>query len=91
MLLLILLIRFLLWRRKSIPVALYAEALRNENKGDYQAAVENYETALQAVTKARFASGKLKQKIAEKLKVLRTVIDYQKTFIINEPIPMPVK
>ncbi len=80
MLLLILLIRFLLWRRKSIPAELYTEALRNENKGDYQAAVENYETALLAVTKARFPNGKMKQKIAEKLKVLRTVIDYQKSF-----------
>lgn len=80
MLLLILLVRYLLLSRNNTPGAVFAEALRNENSGDYEAALTNYETAMLEVKKARFPSSKLKTIIAEKLKVLRTVIEYQKNF-----------
>jgi hypothetical protein len=69
-----------LLRRNSIPVRLFTQALKNENKGDFEAAIVNYETALEEVKKARFASSSLKNKIKEKLKILKTVIDYQSSF-----------
>jgi hypothetical protein len=71
------LIRFLVIRNQHIPDHLFTEALKNENNDQYEAAVANYEMALVEVKKVRF-NKKLKAKIEEKIKVLRTVIDYQK-------------
>jgi hypothetical protein len=73
-------IRFLLLKGNNIPVELFSKALRNENSGDFEAAIINYQTALQEVAKARFPSSRLKNKILGKLKVLKTVIDYKSSF-----------
>jgi hypothetical protein len=67
-------------KRKSLPVELFAEALRNENKGDYEAAIRQYETALAEESKSKFPSNSMQHKINDKLKVLRTVISYQENF-----------
>lgn len=75
----ILLIRSFILRRKNIPVDLFVEALRNENSGYFEEAVINYETALNEFKKNRSHSN-LKNKIIEKLKVLRTVIEYKNKF-----------
>ena len=64
---------------KNISVKLFFEALRNENSGHFEEAVVTYETALNEVKKRRF-HGCLKNKIVEKLKILHTAIDYQKSF-----------
>jgi hypothetical protein len=71
----ILFILFFVLRKKSIPVELYIEALRNENNGHFEAAVIAYETALIEVKKIRF-HGTLKNKIIQKLKLLHTVVEY---------------
>ncbi len=63
-------------KSKNIPVGLFIEGLRNENSGDFGAAVVAYESALQEVKKSRFNSG-LENKITEKLKLLHTVIQYE--------------
>ena len=72
-----LLIRWVVPPKKNVPAELFAEALRNENEGDYEAALIAYENALQEVKKNRFYSSSMKNKIVEKLKVLNTVIAYK--------------
>lgn len=79
-----------LLNRKSVPVALFRDALRNENCGNFEAAIQGYENALVEINKSRFPSGKLIQKINGKLKVLKTVTNYQANFHYENtrwPIP----
>jgi hypothetical protein len=76
----ILFTRFLIGRQKDIPAELFAEALKNENSGHFEEAIQTYEDALTKVSKSRFRSGSLKNRIIEKLKVLHTAIEYQKSF-----------
>lgn len=73
----IFLIRSFILRRKNIPSTLYAEALKNENNGHFPAAEIIYKNALQEIKKVRFQKN-LQIKIIEKLKVLHTVIEYEK-------------
>jgi hypothetical protein len=80
MLSIILLLRYFLLRRKNIPVELFSVALRNENKGEFEAAIISYENALNEAKKARFPSNRLKNKITEKLRILKTVTNYQSGF-----------
>jgi hypothetical protein len=74
---LVLIIRFFILRKRNIPVGLFQEALRNENSGNFEEAVVTYENALHEVKKIRFPGTSLKKRITEKLKVLRTIIDYE--------------
>lgn len=69
------LIRSFILRRKNIPVQLFNEALKNENSGYFEEAVITYETALNEIKKIRF-HGTLKNKIIDKIKVLRTILEY---------------
>jgi len=69
------LIRYFSSRKKNIPVQLYIEALKDENRGNFEEAIITYENALTEVKKIRF-NNTLKNKIVEKLKLLHTVIDY---------------
>lgn len=78
--LLIYLIRSYILKKKNAPGKLFAQALENENSGQYEAAVVSYENALVAVKKNRFNNNGMKNKIVEKLKVLHTVIDYKNNF-----------
>jgi hypothetical protein len=83
--LIILLIRsFILWR-KNVPVELFVKALRNENSGHFEEAVINYETALNKFKKNKSHSN-LKNKIVEKLEVLRTVIEYKNKFHFGQTV-----
>lgn len=75
--LIVILVRRVVPRKKNVPGELFAEALRNENKGEYEAALIAYENALNEVKKNRFYSSSMKNKIVEKLKVLNTVIAYK--------------
>ena len=68
-------IRYFVVRKKNVPVRLFAEALKNENSGQFAEAVITYQNALEEVKKIRF-HGNLKSKIVGKLKVLNTVIEY---------------
>jgi hypothetical protein len=71
----LLLARFILQRKKNIPVSLFAEALRIENSGHFEEAIVTYQNALNEVKKNRFHST-LEDRIIEKLKVLHTTIEY---------------
>lgn len=73
-------IRVYIARKKNIPAALYVEALRNENSGQLEAAVINYENALHEVQKVRFPDTRLRNKIVDRLKVLHTIIEYNNSF-----------
>jgi hypothetical protein len=75
LLIVILLIYFFVVRKKNVPVGLFVEGIRNENNGHFEAAIINYETALNEVKKIRFNST-LKNKIIQKLKLLHTVVEY---------------
>jgi len=79
--LIVLLIRSFVLRKKKIPVELFTEALKNENSGNFEAALITYESALNAATKSR-VHGYLKNKITEKLKVLHTIIEYNNSLHI---------
>lgn len=72
---------FQLFKKKKNPsLELFAEALRNENDGLYEAAVLNYEQALLEQEKLRFKDARLTASIHEKLKVLHTIISYNNSF-----------
>ena len=75
-----LVIRYLGGKRKNIPVELFTRALRDENSGEYAAAVISYENALLEFKKRKRYNSQLEYKIMEKLKVLHTMIDYEKNF-----------
>jgi hypothetical protein len=70
-------IYFFIQRRKDLPLELFFKALKRENDGQFEAAVITYETALDEVKNKRFRSRSLKNKIIEKLKILRAFIEYE--------------
>jgi hypothetical protein len=57
----------------------YYEGLRNENNGSYRLALRNYENALGEIRKLRRDS-KFGRKIADRIRILRTTIEYEKNF-----------
>lgn len=66
----------ILFKKKSLPVRLFVEAQKNENDGLFEEALVTYESALDEVKKFRFHDN-LKNKIIDKLKVLKTAIEYK--------------
>ncbi|HET6723006.1 MAG TPA: hypothetical protein VFH07_09665 [Chitinophagaceae bacterium] len=71
-------IRSLFLKKKNLPVELFVEGLKYENNGHFNEAIINYENALAEVKKNRFRNN-LKSRIIQKLKVLQTIIEYQKS------------
>jgi hypothetical protein len=82
--LLVYIFRIVRTRVNNLPVELFHEALRNENKGDYLAALHSYESALNEVNKSKYSHTDLRLKILAKLKLLNTVINYENTFPGNK-------
>jgi hypothetical protein len=72
-----LLVRYIIQRRTSLPIKLFIKGLRTENSGKFDEATISYENALNEVKKSMFHHS-LKNKIIEKLKVLRTIKKYKK-------------
>lgn len=58
---------------------LYSEGMRHENAGDYNLAIHNYEDALNEIVK-RKQDKEFANKIVQKIKILRTAIDYERNF-----------
>lgn len=77
LLLAIIIVRCFPLRKKNIASRLFAEALRKENIGNFEAAAIAYENALNEVRKIRFHNS-LKNKTIEKLKLMHTIIQYEK-------------
>ena len=61
-------------QKSDTPVALFTEALRNENNGHFEAAVLSYESALKQVKNVRYNTS-FRNKIVEKIKILHTIIE----------------
>ena len=72
-----LLVRYIFHKKTSLPTQLFLKGLRTENSGNFDEAVVSYVNALYEVKKIRFHHS-LKNKIIEKLKVLRTIKAYKK-------------
>lgn len=70
----------LLFRKKSVALVHFVEALKNENAGYYEAAVDGYKIALAEQQKLRFHNGILTTRIREKIKLLHTIISYDNNF-----------
>jgi hypothetical protein len=69
--------------RKTPQDKLYMEGIHNENEGNYGLALLNYEDALKEIQKHK-PDKKFYKKITEKIKVLKTMVDYEKNFQRNE-------
>lgn len=69
-------VRSFLRRNKNTSVEFFSEALRNENDGDYESAVINYEFVLNKFKKNKF-DNIIRNKAIEKLKVLHAIIEYK--------------
>ncbi len=62
--------------KKNSHTELYKEGVRNENDGQYTFALQNYEDALSEIRKLK-VDNKFGDKISERIKMLRTLIDYE--------------
>jgi hypothetical protein len=80
--LLFLLVRYALGKKDSTAVSLYKAALKEENTGRFEAAIIQYELALQEAGKNGFDKS-LILLINEKLKVLHTITKYEKEMYIQ--------
>jgi CRISPR/Cas system-associated protein Cas5 (RAMP superfamily) len=65
--------------KKNSYSGFYKEGVRNENDGRYDEALHNYEDALSENSKPNI-NRKLNQKIIERIKMLRTTIDFEDNF-----------
>lgn len=72
-------LRLVIWGKKNIPLLLFAEARRDENRGCYEQALLTYEIALNKIENIRFGST-LKNKILGKIKLLHNLIEYRNNF-----------
>ena len=79
LLMILALIRFFMLRKQHAGVNLFAEAIKNENSGNFEEAIIAYNNALTVVKKNKFHND-LENKITEKLKILNSTIAYNKSF-----------
>ena len=66
--------------KKNSHTELYKEGVRNENAGRYAIALQNYQDALSEIKKLRL-DNKFGKKIAQRIKILQTTINYEKNFL----------
>lgn len=66
--------------KKNSHTELYKEGVRNENDGRYAIALQNYQDALCEIKKLRL-DNKFGKKIAQRIKILQTTINYEKNFL----------
>ncbi len=66
--------------KKNSHTELYKEGVRNENDGRYSIALQNYQDALCEIKKLRL-DNKFGKKIAQRIKILQTTINYEKNFL----------
>jgi hypothetical protein len=69
---------FILYKRNHHP-KLYREGLRRENEGQYSLALDSYERALNEINR-RNVSHRFRDRIAQKIKILRTTVNYENNF-----------
>ena len=79
LIILIAVILLIAFKKRNDHTELYSRGVRNENDGNYSQALRNYEDALKEVRKLKLEKN-FGTKIAERIKILRTTIDYEKNF-----------
>ncbi|HXB43368.1 MAG TPA: hypothetical protein VNV85_04895 [Puia sp.] len=67
--------------KKTSHTELYRQGVRNENDGHYILALQNYSDALVEIKKLKL-DNKFGVKIAMRVKILRTFLDYESSFQI---------
>ncbi|HYM92553.1 MAG TPA: hypothetical protein VET23_00290 [Chitinophagaceae bacterium] len=77
--LIVILSRSYFFRKRNLPAELFSEALRNENNEDFEEALTAYENVLSELNRTGSRSY-LKFKSTEKIKVLRSIINYKNSF-----------
>jgi hypothetical protein len=82
----ILAVLFYLLQKQNSHTELYSEGLRDENNGSYETALHKYEDALNEIRKLRL-DDKFGHKIAARIRVLRTTIEYENNFQHNHSTP----
>ena len=73
---------FYLLHKQNSHTELYSEGLRDENNGNYETALHKYEDALNEIRKLKLED-KFGHKIAARIRVLRTTIEYENNFQRN--------
>jgi hypothetical protein len=73
------LLAIFLHRRRNGHTELYSEGLRHENAGQYRLALDNYQDALYEIGKLKL-SRKFGYRIADRIRTLGTLMDYEKNF-----------
>ena len=68
-----------IFHKRNGHTELYSEGVRHENDGQYTLALDNYEDALSEIRKLNLHD-KFGEKIAERIKILRTTIAYERNF-----------
>ena len=76
---------FITFKKRNDHTELYSRGVRNENDGNYNLALRNYEDALKEVRKLKLEK-KFGTKIAQRIKILRTTIDYENNFHIGRGV-----
>jgi hypothetical protein len=80
-----LIVRYFIRRNKERVESLFKTALKEENTGKFDAAIKQYELALQEAEKNGFNKS-LQQLINEKLKVLHTITEYEKEMYMQAQV-----
>ncbi|HLK27244.1 MAG TPA: hypothetical protein VKT28_01585 [Puia sp.] len=71
--------------KKNSHTVLYKEGVHHENEGNYKLALQNFEDALMEIRKLK-VDHKFGNKIEERIKMLRTLVDYEKSFQAGRPV-----
>jgi outer membrane protein assembly factor BamD (BamD/ComL family) len=82
LIILISIVVFIAFYKRNGHTELYSQGVRNENDGNYTLALRNYEDALKEAHKLKLGK-KFGAKITQRIKLLRTTIDYEKNFHIS--------
>jgi len=72
-------VTYFLSHRKNSYSQLYAEAIRNENNGNYKTAINNYKSVMVEILNQP-TRRILKGKVAEKIKTLESILEYESRF-----------
>lgn len=83
-------VRYFIERSKHHVVTLFKTALKEENTGRYEAAIKQYEIALNEAQKNGFSKS-LQVVISEKLRVLHAITEYQKEMCLDSRVYKMVK
>lgn len=83
-------LRLLRKTKQGLVENLLADAIKSENNGLYEEAIDKYNMALVEMNKSKYGQS-LKLKTTEKIKLLYTVVAYEKTSVAPPRVPPEIK